>query len=119
MLRWQRGKTGPCSAINSLMRGDRQTQLGACGRAARRLRNGQPAQADAAPFADLLTDAVGAVNQLGEPGPSAVSGLMTGTGVDVHQAMIATEKASMAFEMALAVRNKAVQSYQQVIGMQF
>jgi flagellar hook-basal body complex protein FliE len=48
-----------------------------------------------------------------------VSGLMTGTGVDVHQAMIATEKASMAFEMALAVRNKAVQAYQSVIGMQF
>jgi flagellar hook-basal body complex protein FliE len=25
----------------------------------------------------------------------------------------------MAFELALAVRNKAVQSYQQVLGMQF
>ena len=40
-------------------------------------------------------------------------------GVDVHQAMIATEKASMAFELALAVRNKAVQAYQSVMGMQF
>jgi len=39
--------------------------------------------------------------------------------VDVHQAMIATQKESMAFELALAVRNKAVQAYQQVIGMQF
>ncbi len=48
-----------------------------------------------------------------------MTGLMTGTGVDVHQAMIATQKASMAFELALAVRNKAVQAYQQVIGMQF
>jgi flagellar hook-basal body complex protein FliE len=48
-----------------------------------------------------------------------VTGLMTGSGVDVHQAMIATQKASMAFELALAVRNKAVQAYQQVIGMQF
>ena len=53
------------------------------------------------------------------PGPRAVDGLMTGSGVDVHQAMIATQKASMAFELALAVRNKAVQAYQQVIGMQF
>jgi len=44
---------------------------------------------------------------------------MTGSGVDVHQAMIATEKANMAFELTLAVRNKAVQAYQQVIGMQF
>jgi flagellar hook-basal body complex protein FliE len=73
----------------------------------------------AAPFSDLLTDAVGQVSQLQDQAQAAVTGLMTGTGVDVHQAMIATEKASMAFELALAVRNKAVQAYQQVIGMQF
>ena len=71
------------------------------------------------PFADLLTVAVGQVNQLQSEAKSAVTGLMTGSGVDVHQAMIATEKASMAFDMALAVRNKAVQAYQSVIGMQF
>ncbi len=60
------------------------------------------------PFADLLTDAVGQVNQLEDQAHTAVTGLMTGSGVDVHQAMIATQKASMAFELALAVRNKAV-----------
>jgi flagellar hook-basal body complex protein FliE len=75
--------------------------------------------AAASPFSDLLTDAVGQVNQLEEQAHAAVSGLMTGSGVDVHQAMIATQKANMAFELALAVRNKAVQAYQQVIGMQF
>jgi flagellar hook-basal body complex protein FliE len=75
--------------------------------------------ADASPFADLFTDAVGQVNQLDGQARAAVDGLMTGSGVDVHQAMIATQKASMAFELALAVRNKAVQAYQQVIGMQF
>jgi flagellar hook-basal body complex protein FliE len=72
-----------------------------------------------APFSDLLTDAVGEVDQLQSQANAAVTGLMTGTGVDVHQAMIATQKADMSFEMALAVRNKAVQAYQQVIGMQF
>ncbi|MFP5235413.1 MAG: flagellar hook-basal body complex protein FliE [Acidobacteriota bacterium] len=73
----------------------------------------------AAPFSDLLTDAVGDVNKLQDQAAEAVRGLMTGAGVDVHQATIATEKASMAFELALAVRNKAVQAYQQVMGMQF
>ena len=73
----------------------------------------------AAPFSDLLTDAVGQVNSLQDQASSAVKGLMTGSGIDVHQAMIATEKASMAFELALAVRNKAVQAYQQVMSMQF
>jgi flagellar hook-basal body complex protein FliE len=72
-----------------------------------------------APFADLLTDAVKQVNQLEDDARTTVDRLMTGTGVDVHQAMIATQKASMAFELALAVRNKAVQSYQTMIGMQF
>jgi flagellar hook-basal body complex protein FliE len=74
---------------------------------------------EATPFSDLLTDAVGEVNNLQDQAATAVRGLMTGSGVDVHQAMIATEKASMAFELALAVRNKAVQAYQQVMGMQF
>jgi flagellar hook-basal body complex protein FliE len=72
-----------------------------------------------APFADLLTDAVGQVDELQNQAHTAVNGLMTGTGVDVHQAMIATQKADMAFELALSVRNKAVQAYQSVIGMQF
>jgi flagellar hook-basal body complex protein FliE len=78
-----------------------------------------PTASSPTPFSDLLTDAVGQVNELEAEAHSAVSGLMTGSGVDVHQAMIATEKASMSFELALAVRNKAVQAYQQVIGMQF
>jgi len=72
-----------------------------------------------APFADLLTEAVGQVNELEAQASTAVTGLMSGNGVDVHTAMIATQKASAAFELALAVRNKAVQAYQSVIGMQF
>jgi flagellar hook-basal body complex protein FliE len=71
------------------------------------------------PFADLVTDAIGQVNQLEQQAQTAVTGLMTGSGVDVHQAMIATQKADMAFELVLAVRNKAVQAYQSVMGMQF
>ncbi len=75
--------------------------------------------AAAAPFSDLLTDSVGQMDQLEKQAGTAITGLMTGSGVDVHQAMIATEKASMAFELTLAVRNKAVQAYQSVMGMQF
>ncbi len=72
-----------------------------------------------APFSDLIADTVGKVGELEQQANAAVSGLMTGSGVDIHQAMIATEKANMAFELALAVRNKAVQAYQSVMGMQF
>jgi flagellar hook-basal body complex protein FliE len=76
-------------------------------------------QTAATPFASLFNDAVGTVNTLEDQAHVAVSGLMSGNGVDVHEAMIAVQKSSMAFELALSVRNKAVQAYQQVIGMQF
>lgn len=72
-----------------------------------------------APFSDLLGDAIGDVSKLENEAQQTMEGLMTGSGVDVHQAMIVTQKASMAFELSLAVRNKAVQAYQQVMGMQF
>jgi flagellar hook-basal body complex protein FliE len=75
--------------------------------------------APSTPFGDLLTDSIGQVNKLEDQAHAAVTGLMSGSGVDVHTAMIATQKASMAFELTLAVRNKAVQAYQSVIGMQF
>jgi flagellar hook-basal body complex protein FliE len=75
--------------------------------------------ATGSPFGNLIEDAVGQVDSLESQARAAVQGLMTGSGVDVHQAMIATQKASMAFELALSVRNKAVQAYQSVMGMQF
>lgn len=75
--------------------------------------------ASATPFSDLLTDALGQVNTLQAQAEAATNGLITGAGIDVHTAMIATQKASMAFELSLAVRNKAVQAYQQVMSMQF
>ncbi len=79
---------------------------------------GEPS-ATSTPFADLINDSVGAVNQLEKQAHAAVTGLMTGSGVNVHQAMIADEKADLAFEMVLAVRNKAVEAYQSMMGMQF
>jgi flagellar hook-basal body complex protein FliE len=80
---------------------------------------GATGTSQSSPFSDLLTDTIGKTTQLEDQARVAVDGLITGSGIDVHQAMIASEKASMAFEMALAVRNKAVQSYQSVMGMQF
>jgi flagellar hook-basal body complex protein FliE len=75
--------------------------------------------AASAPFADLVTEALGQVDQLGQRAQAAVEGLISGTGVDVHEAMIATQKAGLGFELVLSVRNKALAAYQQVMGMQF
>lgn len=81
--------------------------------------SGGPATSAPAPFGDLLKNAITGVDNLQNQASTAVEGMLQGTGVDVHDAMIATQKAEMGFELALAVRNKAVAAYQQVMGMQF
>lgn len=85
------------------------------------VQSSQPGATEAGqtPFAGLIKNAIGNVQKLENQAASAVEGLITGQGVDVHQAMIATQKADMSFEMALAVRNKAVAAYQQMMQMQF
>lgn len=72
-----------------------------------------------APFSGMLKNAITSVQNLEDQAANTVEGLMTGQGVDVHQAMIATQKADLSFEMALAVRGKAVAAYQQIMQMQF
>jgi|KBSMisStaDraftv2_1062788.scaffolds.fasta_scaffold04061_7 flagellar hook-basal body complex protein FliE len=74
---------------------------------------------DASQFGDLFRDTVGEVDNLEQNARVAIHGLMSGTGADVHQALIASEKATAAFELALAMRNKAIQCYQAVMSMQF
>ena len=73
----------------------------------------------ATPFVGLMESMVKQTSALDHQAATAVTGLLSGQGVDIHQAMIATHKADMAFELALQVRNKAVGAYQQMMGMQF
>src|ERR1700744_4259733 len=89
-------------SFNSISSGDSSSSLGTIA----------PALGTSTPFSGLFNDAVQQVNALEGQAHSAVEGLMMGTGVDVHQAVISTQKAEMAFEFALSVRNKAVQAYQ-------
>ena len=77
-----------------------------------------PAAAEA-PFGDLLKTAVNGMNGLEQQAAATVDGLLRGTGIDVHEALIAAQKADMSFELAMAIRNKAVAAYQQVMSLQF
>jgi flagellar hook-basal body complex protein FliE len=80
--------------------------------------NVAPAQ-PGAPFAALMRNAMQQMQTLDQNAAQAVDGLMTGSGTDIHTAMIATQKADLAFEMALSFRNKAVGAYQQLMNTQF
>ncbi len=83
------------------------------------LAGGASTQAGATPFANIFRSLADQTSQLDQKAQQAVTGLLNGSGVEVHDAMIATQKADMAFELALQVRNKAVGAYQQMMQMQF
>lgn len=70
-------------------------------------------------FMNTLNNAMDQVGQLQSEADGKVAQLLSGNGQDVHSAMIAVEKASLAFAMMVQVRNKIVQAYQQVSGLQF
>jgi flagellar hook-basal body complex protein FliE len=81
--------------------------------------SGSPGATTGTPFSGIFQSIVAQTSSLDHQAQSAVTGLLSGQGVEVHDAMIATQKADMAFELALQVRNKAVGAYQQMMGMQF
>jgi flagellar hook-basal body complex protein FliE len=70
-------------------------------------------------FGDTLKNAVGDVDTLSLDARYKVGSLIENNGSDVHDAMIAVEKAELSFQLMLQVRNKVVQAYQQIAGMQF
>ena len=71
------------------------------------------------PFAGVMQAMMQQTATLDKKAGQTVTGLLDGSGVEIHDAMIATQKADMAFELALQVRNKAVGAYQQMMSMQF
>ena len=48
----------------------------------------------------------------------SVQNFLTGQNEDLHTTILATQKASLAFELGMQVRNKVVDAYQEVMKMQ-
>jgi flagellar hook-basal body complex protein FliE len=67
-------------------------------------------------FADALKGAVEDANGKALEAEHQVQRLVVGEG-SVHQAMIAMQDASVAMEMVLAVRNKALEAYHEIMRM--
>lgn len=70
-------------------------------------------------FDEALRNAIDQVEELQTNSDQQVSSLLQGGGGDVHNVMIAIEKADVAFQLMLQVRNKIVNAYQQVSQLQF
>jgi len=80
---------------------------------------GSDAGGGSSAFAKLLTKAINQTESLQSNAEQQVSGLVNGSGVDVHSATIAVEKADLSFQLMMEVRNKVVQAYQDISHMAF
>ena len=72
----------------------------------------------AAGFQDILRDALARVENSRSAADQAVDQFLTGEDQDLHTTVLATQKASLDFDYLLQVRNKVVQSYQEIMRMQ-
>jgi flagellar hook-basal body complex protein FliE len=69
-------------------------------------------------FQKILTGSIDKLESLNNDASDAVQKFMTGENEELHTAVLATQKASLAFELGLQVRNKVVDAYQEVMKMQ-
>jgi len=67
-------------------------------------------------FADALKQLIGAVEGSAGQANQAVGRMLDGTG-DVHEAMIAMQRAEHMLQLTVQIRNKVVQAYQDVMRM--
>ena len=67
-------------------------------------------------FGDSLSKLIGSVDRSSSAANVAVENMLTGTG-DVHEAMIALQRAETALQLTVQVRNKLVQAYQDIMRM--
>lgn len=70
-------------------------------------------------FGSVLHQAIDKVGELGNESDKQISELVQGNRQDIHNVMIAVEKADVAFQLMMQVRNKIVNAYQEVSKLQF
>ena len=73
-----------------------------------------PAAAGGPSFKDVLMKNIEQVNRLQQDAEMAIEDLAVGRRDDVAGVMIAKQKADMAFQMLLQVRNKMVDAYEEI-----
>jgi flagellar hook-basal body complex protein FliE len=77
-----------------------------------------PGSKSASGFGSILTDAMQKVESLGDDATKSVENFLSGEGDDLHKTIMTTQRADLAMELFLQVRNKVVSAYQEVMRMQ-
>jgi flagellar hook-basal body complex protein FliE len=73
---------------------------------------------DSGDFSSILSNAIGGVDRMRSDAGKTAERFLAGDGEEVHTVALATQRAELAFEMFVQVRNKVVSAYQSVMQMQ-
>ena len=68
-------------------------------------------------FGQMLKGSLERVNQLQNEADSSIDNLANGSQTDIHQTMIAVEKADVSFELLMQIRNKLIAAYDRIMRM--
>jgi flagellar hook-basal body complex protein FliE len=69
-------------------------------------------------FGDFLKNAIESVNENQKTSDVLTEKLINGEDVELHNVMIASQKASITLNATLEIRNKVVEAYQEIMRMQ-
>lgn len=73
---------------------------------------------DGKSFGDLLTESINQVNQMQIETDDAMKRLASGESGNVHETLLAMQKAEISMRMLVEVRSKLVGAYQEIMRMQ-
>ncbi len=69
-------------------------------------------------FGQTIKQALSEVNKLQSDADEVATRFASGDAVEIHQAMIAMQKASTALQFTIQVRNKIIEAYQEIMRTQ-
>lgn len=69
-------------------------------------------------FKDILVEAVSEVQKLQDEADTTIKKLVSGEIKDVTEVMVAVQRADTAFQTMMAVRNKVITAYEEIMRMQ-
>nr|WP_239583356.1 flagellar hook-basal body complex protein FliE [Metabacillus iocasae] len=68
-------------------------------------------------FSNFLSDSIHKLNESQNTSDAATEKLVRGESIDLHEVMIASQKASIQLQTTIEIRNKAVEAYQEIMRM--
>lgn len=69
-------------------------------------------------FADMVKKAINDVDSAQKTSDKQIDDIVAGRSENIHEAMISLQKASISFQLMLEIRNKAIETYQELSRMQ-